>query len=270
MTPVRTPTKSNKRKASEQASRSPAAADNGKVAKKLMLTQRHKLSDSISAASGETYTYSMIGVRSDVDVAQAFATPAMVAAVKAGVLIKLKTELKDQLDNCKPIDRHKIACRFYFKSSSEHKIDEDVSDADCDFFLESLAEKPEIDNSYVLGDLPSSECTIKDVKSYVDLSKLLQKEGDVSSMSIDDTKGATVVFVNPLDIIRFLVKVPTAVVIAPQKPVVFNCCPNLNDLVILRGVSRIVYFGESTLMYFRDSKIYADVVRGCKKTNSTS
>ena len=268
---VRTPTKSNKRKASEQASSSPAAADNGKVAKKLMLTQRNKFSDSISAASGETYKYSMIGVRSDVDVAEAFATPAMVAAVKAEVLIKLKTELKDQLDNCKPIDRHKIARRFYFKSSGEHKIDEDVSDADCDFFLESLAEKSEIDNSYVLGDLPSPECTIKDVKSYVDLSKLLEKEGDVSPMSIDETKGATVVFVNPLDIIRFLVKDPTAVVIAPQKHVVFNCRPNLNDLVpILRGVSRIVYFGESTLMYFRDSKIDADVMRGCKKTNSSS
>ena len=66
-------------------------------------------------------------------------------------------------------------------------------------------------------------------------------------MSIDERKGATVVFVNPLDIIRFLVKVPTAVVIAPQKPVVFKCRPNFNDLVpILRGVSRIVYFGEST------------------------
>ena len=96
MTAVRTPTKSNKRKSSEQASSSPAAADNGRVAEKLMLTQINKSSDSISAASGETYTYSTIGVRSDVDVAQAFATPAMVAAVKAEVLIKLKTELKDQ------------------------------------------------------------------------------------------------------------------------------------------------------------------------------
>ena len=36
MTPVRTPTKWNKRKASEQASSSTAAADNGKVAKKVM------------------------------------------------------------------------------------------------------------------------------------------------------------------------------------------------------------------------------------------
>ena len=85
-------------------------------------------------------------------------------------------------------------------------------------------------------------------------------------MSIDEAKGATVVFVNPLDIIRFLVKVSTAVVIVPQKPGVFKCRSKLNDLVpILRGVSRIVYFGESTLMCFRDSKIYADVVRGCKK-----
>ena len=58
-------------------------------------------------------------------------------------------------------------------------------------------------------------------------------------------------------------------VIAPQKPVVFKCRPNFNDLVpILRGISPIVYFRESTLMYFRDSKIYVDVVRGCKKTNS--
>ena len=55
-----------------------------------MLTERNKLSDSISAASGETYTYSMIGERSDVDVAEAFATPAMVAAAKAEVKIKLK------------------------------------------------------------------------------------------------------------------------------------------------------------------------------------
>ena len=183
----------------------------------------------------------------------------------------MKKELKDQLDNCKPMDRHKITRRFCYKSSGEHEIHDDVSDANCDFFLESLAQKPEIDNSYVLVDLPSPECTIKDVKSYVDLSKLLEKEGDVSSMSIDETRGATVVFVSPLDIIRFLDKVPTAVVIAPHKPVVFKCRPNSNDLVpILRGVSRIVYFRESTFMYFRDSKIYADVVRGCKKTNSES
>ena len=162
-----------------------------------MLTQRGKSSHSKSAASLEMYTYSMIGVRSDVDVAQAFATPAMVAAVKAEVLIKLKTELKDQYKNCKPIAR-----RFYFKSCGEHKIDENVSDANCNFFLESLAENPKIDNSYVLVDLPSQECTIQDVKSYVDLTKFLEEEGDVSSMSIDKTKGATVVFVNPLDIIE--------------------------------------------------------------------
>ena len=102
MTPVRTPTKSNKRKASEQALSSPAAADNGKVAEKLMLTPKNKLSDSIGATSGETYTYSMIGIRSDVDVTHAFATHAMVAAVDAETLIKLRKELKDQLDNCKP------------------------------------------------------------------------------------------------------------------------------------------------------------------------
>ena len=90
-------------------------------------------------------------------------------------------------------------------------------------------------------------------------------------MSIDETKGATVVFVNPFDIIKFLIRAPTAVVMAPQRPVVSNCLPNLNDLVpILRGASRIVYFGEITLMYFRDPKIYANVMRGCKKTNSTS
>ena len=186
----------------------------------MMLPRRNKSSDSISAASGETYTYSMTGVHSDVDVAQAFATPAMVAAVKAEVLIKLKTELKDRFDNCKPIDRHKIERRFYFNSSSEHNIDEDASDADCDFILESLAEKSEIENSYVLVDLPSPECTIKDVKSDVDLTTLLEKEGDVPSMSINETNGATVVFVNPLDIIKFPIRVPIAVVIAPQKPVV--------------------------------------------------
>ena len=45
--------------------------------------------------------------------------------------------------------RHKITRRFYYKSSGEHEIDDDVSDADCDFFLKSLAGKPEIDNSYV-------------------------------------------------------------------------------------------------------------------------
>ena len=191
------------------------------MAKKLMLTPKNKLSDSIGATSGETYTYSMIRIRSDVDVTHAFATPAMVAAVDAETLIKLDKELKDQLDNCKPMDRHKITRRFYYKSSGEYEIDDDVSDADCNFFLESLAEKPEIANSYFLVDLPSPECTIKDVRSYVDLSKLLEKEGDVSSMSIDETKGATVVFVNPLDLIRFLVKVPTTVVIAPQKSVVF-------------------------------------------------
>ena len=90
-------------------------------------------------------------------------------------------------------------------------------------------------------------------------------------MSTDETKGASVLFVNPLDIIRFLLKVPTALVIAPQKQVVFKFHPNSNDVVpIFRGVSGKVYFGESTLMYFREAKIYADVVRGCKKTNSES
>ena len=121
MTPVRTPTKSNERKASEQASSSPAAADTGKVAKKLLLTPKNKSSDSISAASGETYTYSMVSVRSDVDVTQAFATPAMVAAVDAETLVELKMDLKDQLDNCKPMDRHKITRRFYYKSSGEFR-----------------------------------------------------------------------------------------------------------------------------------------------------
>ena len=141
------------------------------MAKKLIPTPKNKLSDSIGATSGETYTYSMIGVRSDVDVTHAFATPAMAAAVDAEPLIKLQPELKDQLDNCKPMDRHKITRRFYYKSSGEHEIDDDVSDADCDSFLESLAEKTEIDNSYVLVDVPSPERTIEDVKSYVHSSK---------------------------------------------------------------------------------------------------
>ena len=56
-----------------------------------MLIQKNKLSDSISATSRETYTYSMIGVHSGVDVTQALATAAMVAVMKAEVLIKLKT-----------------------------------------------------------------------------------------------------------------------------------------------------------------------------------
>ena len=163
--------------------------------------------------------------RSDVDVGQAFATPAMAAAVKAEVLVKLKMELKDQLDNCKPTDRHKIARRFYYKSSGEHKIDDGISDVDCDSFLDLLAEKPENANSYVFVDLPSPKCTINDVKSYAD----------------NETEGASVVLVNPLDIITFLITVPTAAVIAPQKPVVFKCRQNLKDLVpFLRGVSRIV------------------------------
>ena len=139
-----------------------------------MLTPKNKLSDSIGATSGGTHTHSMMGIRSDVDVTHAFATPAMVAAVDAKTLIKLKKQLKNQLDDCKPMHRHKITRRFYYKSFGEHEIDEDVTDAECDFFLESLAEKPEIDNSYVLVVLPSPECTIKDVKSYVDLSKLLE------------------------------------------------------------------------------------------------
>ena len=70
------------------------------------------MSYSISAASGDTYTYSMIGVRSDVDVTRAFATPAMVVAVDAEVLIRLEAELKDRLHNCKPVYRQKIACGF--------------------------------------------------------------------------------------------------------------------------------------------------------------
>ena len=146
----------------------------GKVAKKLMLTQKNKLSDCIGATSGETYTDNMTGIRSDVDVTHAFATPAMVAAVDAETLIKLKKELKDPLDDCKPMHRHKITRRFYYKSSGEHEIHEDVTDADCDFFLESLAEKPGIENSYVLVVLPSPVCTIKYVKSYMDLSNLLE------------------------------------------------------------------------------------------------
>ena len=90
-------------------------------------------------------------------------------------------------------------------------------------------------------------------------------------MSIDETKGVIGVFVSPLDVIKVLIRTASAVVIAPHKPVVFNGRPNSNDFVpILWGVNQIVYFGESTLMHFRDSKIYADVVRGCKKTNSTS
>ena len=47
----------------------------------------------------------------------------------------------------------------------------------------------------------------------MDLRKLLEKEGDVPGMSIDETEGANVAFVNPLDVIRFLVKVPTAVML---------------------------------------------------------
>ena len=77
-----------------------------------MLTPKNKLSDSIGATSGQTCTYSMIGLRSDVDVTHAFATPAMVAVVDDETLIKLKKELKDHLDNRKPTDRHKITRRF--------------------------------------------------------------------------------------------------------------------------------------------------------------
>ena len=153
--PVSTPTKWNKQKAPEQASRSPQAVDTGNVAKKLMLTPKNKLSDSIDAASRETYTYSVNGVRSDVDVTQAFATAAIVAAMKAEVLIKLKTELKDYWNNCKPILRYRMTRRFYYKSSGEHEIDDDVWDADCNSFLRSLPKKPEIDDSYVLVVFPS-------------------------------------------------------------------------------------------------------------------
>ena len=60
-----------------------------------MLTPKNKMSDSIGATCAETYTDSMIGIRSDVDVTHAFATPAMVAAVDAEPLIRLKKELKD-------------------------------------------------------------------------------------------------------------------------------------------------------------------------------
>ena len=35
----------------------------------------------------------------------------------------------------------------------------------------------------------------------MDLSKVLEKEGYLSPMSIEETKGATVVFVNPLGVI---------------------------------------------------------------------
>ena len=124
--PVSTPTKWNKQKAPEQASSSPQAADTGNVAKKLMLTPKNKLSDSIGAASRETYTYRVNGVRGDVDVTQAFATAAIVAAMKAEVLIKLKTELKDHWTNCKPMYCYRITRQFYYKSSGEHEIDDDV------------------------------------------------------------------------------------------------------------------------------------------------
>ena len=82
-----------------------------------MLTPQNKLSDSIGAASGETYMYSVIRVHSDVDVTQAFATPVNVPTVHTEALIKSKTELKDLLDNCKPMHCHKITHRLYHKSS---------------------------------------------------------------------------------------------------------------------------------------------------------
>ena len=57
MAPVRKPKKTNKekgiRKASEQASSSPVATKNGKEPKKVMLTPKNKLCDSISATFGE-------------------------------------------------------------------------------------------------------------------------------------------------------------------------------------------------------------------------
>ena len=78
-----------------RASGSPAVTENGKVTKKLMLTPKNKLSDSISATAGETYINSMIGACSDVHGSQAFETPALVAAVKAEALVKMKTELRN-------------------------------------------------------------------------------------------------------------------------------------------------------------------------------
>ena len=50
-------------------------------------------------------------------------------------------------------------------------------------------------------------------------------------MSIDEAKGANLVFVNPLDIVQFLIKVPTAVAIALRKSVFLKCRPNLEHFV---------------------------------------
>ena len=92
------------------------------------------------------------------------------------VLGILKAELNDELDNCKTTECHKITHDYCCKCFGEHNIHDDVSNANCDIVHESLLEKPEIKNFFVLVDLPSPECTITDLKSYVDLDKMLRHE----------------------------------------------------------------------------------------------
>ena len=89
----------------------------------------------------------------------------MAAVLDKKVIDKLRVNLKELLNQAKLEDRIKVARRFYYKSATEHKIDDDVSDGDCEAFLASLEEKPSPSTSYVVVNLPAPEISVATVKS---------------------------------------------------------------------------------------------------------
>jgi hypothetical protein len=179
-------------------------------------------------------------------------------------------DLKELLNQAKPEDRIKVARRFYYKSATKHKIEDDVSDGDCEAFLASLEEKPSPSTSYVVVNLPAPEISVATVKSYIELATVIGTGLKPYYMAVDAQAGAKVMFENPLDTLNAIAKFPNAKAAAPLKPMIFPVVLTPQDVQpILKGVGKMMYVGDATWLYFHDGATYIDVLRGCQVVGNT-
>ena len=264
LTPLKTRSGSLKRKAPDAVEKC-----SGKSAESSPATVQED-SDKRQRAETTKWTYTVQGQPTPINVEKAFCSAKMAAVLDKKVIDKLRVGLKELLNQAKPEDRIKVARRFYYKSATEHKMDDDVSDGDCEAFLASLEEKPSPSTSYVVVNLPAPEISVATVKSYIELATVIGTGLKPYYMAVDAQAGAKVMFENPLDTLNAIAKFPNAKAAAPLKPMIFPVVLTPQDVQpILKGVGKMMYVGDATWLYFHDGATYIDVLRGCQVVGNT-
>ena len=227
-------------------------------------------SDKRQRAEASKCTYTVRGQPTPINVEKAFCTAKMAAVLDKKVADKLQVGSKELLNQAKPEDRITVARRLPYKSATEHKIDDEVSDGDCEAFVASVEEKPSPYTSYMVVNLPAPEISVATVKSYFELATVIDGGLKPYYMAVDARAGAKVRFEIPLDTLIGIAKVPNAKAAATLKPMIIPVVLTPQDIQpILKGVGKIMYVGDATWLYFQDGATYIDVLRGCQVVGNT-